>query len=180
MIVLVNPSNKTVTICDKTVKVYPWHKIQELRDILSGQDVLYVTSAVETTGEDVLDVISSSYSDEDIGDQTHPDTEFYIYCTKGILITAYNGKEYTFNSRDFLPVWSLPEGILDKCKTVADALKSGLLVIVGESERDYLIQEKQEKTAAAKNRGRREEELGSVDNPIPIEISSTGNFRKGD
>ena len=104
MIVLVNPSNKTVTICDKTVKVYPWHKIQELTDVLSGQEVLYVTSAVETNGEDVLDVIKSSYGEDDMGDQTHPDTEFYVYCTKGILITSYNGKEYTFNSRDFLPI----------------------------------------------------------------------------
>jgi len=177
MIVLVNPSNKTVTICDKTVKVYPWHKIQELTDVLSGQEVLYVTSAVETNGEDVLDVIKSSYGEDDMGDQTHPDTEFYVYCTKGILITSYNGKEYTFNSRDFLPIWSLPEGILDKCKTVVDALKSGMLAIVGESEKDYLIQKREERIAV---KVKKNEELGSVDNPIPIEISSSGNFRKGD
>ena len=179
MIVLVNPLNKTVTICDKTVKVYPWHKIQELTGVLSGQEVLYVTSAVETTGEDVLDVIKSSYGEDDMGDQTHTDTEFYVYCTKGILITSYNGKEYSFNSKDFLPVWSLPEGILDKCKTVVDALKSGMLAIVGESEKEYLIQEREEKVAA-KSKSRKNEELGSVDNPIPIEISSSGNFKKGE
>jgi len=180
MIVLVNPSNKTVTICDKVVKVYPWNKIQEIRKILSGQDVMYVTSAIATTGDEVIDVISSSYGEEDIGDQTQTDTEFYVYCTKGILITSYNGKEYKFNSRDFLPIWSFPEEIFDKCKTVSDAIKSGLLSIVGESEKDLLIQEREEKSLAAKNRGKRTEELGSVDNPIPIDISSSGNFRKGE
>ena len=96
------------------------------------------------------------------------------------MITAYDGKEYVFSSRDFLPVWSLPEGIFDKCKAVVDAIKNGLLVIVGKSERDYLIQEREEKAAVIRNRGKRENEIGSVDNPIPIQISSTGNFRKGD
>lgn len=182
MIVFLNTTNKTITVCDKMVKVYPWSKIKELTAVLSNKEILYVTEAVTAMGDDVLDLISSSYNEEDIGDQTHPlDTELYIRCTKGKLIAVYNGKEYVFGSNDFKPLFSLPDGITEKCRVVVDALKSGLLCIVDENEKEFLLQQKEEENEAAEERRSRQDEVvrGSVDDPIPIDLTSAGNFKRG-
>lgn len=153
MIVFVNPDNKTITICDKTVKIYNWNQFNAITTLLQNKEVIYVTEVVETTGEEVLNVIYDSLSEEDLGDQTSLGTgEMYFHATcKGKVMIVYNGKEYTFKGiEDMRPLDSLPAGMLENCRTIIDGVKSGLFEIINEYERkaileDNLIQKEEKK-----------------------------------
>jgi len=184
MIVLLNTSNKTITICDKTVKVYPWSKIKEISGILDGKEILYVSEILSVTGDEVIDLINESIGEENIGDQTSIlETEFYIHTkTKSKIMATYNGKDYLFKGcYDLRPINSLPEGMLEKCYIIVEGLKNGLLEIVGESEKNFLMQKYEEESIEAKDSLNRLEESikGSVDDPIEINLSPSGNFKKG-
>lgn len=184
MIVLLNISNKTVTICDKIVKVYPWSHIKEIGLALEGKDVLYVSEVLSVTGDEVIDLINNSIDEEEIGDQTISlESCLYIHCkTKSKVMATYNNKEYMFKGLyDVIPINSLPEGMLEKCKMIVDGLKNGLLEIVDENEKNFLSQKYEENFIAEKESLKKLEETvkGSLDDPIEIDISSSGNFKRG-
>lgn len=184
MIVLLDTSNRTVTVCDKVVKVYPWSKLKEITLALEGKDVLYVSEVLAVTGGEVIDLITSSYEEDEMGDQTLlEESELYIHCkTKMKVSASYNGKEYLFKGcYDFRPITSLPDGMLEKCKMVAEGLKSGLLEIIDEREKALLEQQYEENLITKKEDLERLEEIvkGSLDNPIEIDLSGAGNFKRG-
>lgn len=183
MIVLLNISNKTVTICDKVVKVFPWSKLKDITLALEGKNVLYVSEVIAVSGEEVIDLIATSYNDEKLEDQTAlEDSEFYIHCkTKMKVAASYNGKEYLFKGcSDFRPITSLPEGMLDGCKMIVEGLKSGLLEIVNDREKYLLEQQYQEDIIIKREESVRLEVVkGSLDDPIEIDLSGAGNFKRG-
>jgi CRISPR/Cas system Type II protein with McrA/HNH and RuvC-like nuclease domain len=144
MIVFLDPNRQTITICDQTVKVYSWSQVHLLASLLQGKDVIYVTDAVETKGEEVLDIILSEASDEEIGDQTHPyEGHLYFHTTKaGTVRFVHQGKEYVFKGAgDMKRIDSLPEDFLDKWPNVVSGLKDGLFEIISEEDKVRIEEE---------------------------------------
>jgi hypothetical protein len=66
MIVFLDTEQKTITICDKTVKVYPFTMLNVIKKELLGKEVIYVSETVLTDGDSVVDLVSQ-YVDEDNG-----------------------------------------------------------------------------------------------------------------
>lgn len=186
MIVFLNPLNRTITICDKIVQVYPWYKIAEISKILKDKDVMYVSEIIEVTGDEVINIIEEE-NDKDyssLGDQTSiSEGELYIHAkTKGKYSAVYQGKNYMFNGLyDIKPISSLPEGMLEKCDFIVHCLKNGTMEIINEQEKDDIIQKYEQDIIEAKDSINKMQEKikGSVEDPIEIDISSQGSFRKG-
>jgi len=185
LIVFLNILNKTITICDKVVKTYPWSKIKDITSALEGKEVLYVSEAINVPGEHVIDFIiqdsqESSNNHEQILLQ---DQELYIHSKTKIKVAAnYNGKEYLFKGcRDFVSLSSLPEGMLEKCKMIVEGLKNGLLEIVNSEEKAFLEQQYEDEIETKRESLQRLEDTvkGSLDDPIEIDLSGTGNFKRG-
>jgi len=201
MIVFLNPTDRTITICDKIVTVYSWSQTKTLKSILSGNNVIYVTDAVETSGEEVLQVIQESMTEDDLGDQTIVANEqLYFHTTQsGAMMVSYANKVYTFKGAgDLRKIQDLPEGLLENCSYVVDGMKSGLFEIVGEEEKNQILEEVNAKKTdfhnkknnilvdsgvsasdAAEGKKGKFSAKGSVDDPIEIDLSPGAGFKKG-
>lgn len=181
MIVFLDTEQKTVTICDKTVKTYPFSMINVIKKELLGKEVIYVSETVLTDGDSVVDLVSQ-YADEDNGFIDDEGGEIYLRTTgKQKHSVAYSGKKIFFAGMyDMKPVSSLPKGFIENCRTITEGIRDGIFEIVTEKQKFYIEQdrinesnEKEQKLQEDKT-----EKFGSVDNPIEIDLNKTISFKK--
>ena len=181
MIVFLDTEQKTITICDKTVKVYPFTMLNVIKKELLGKEVIYVSETVLTDGDSVVDLVSQ-YVDEDNG-FADADGDLYLRTTiKQKHSVAFNGKKIFFSGMyDMKPVSLLPKGFVENCRTITEGIRDGLFEIVTEKQKFYIeqdrINEENEKEQKLLQEDK-SERSGSVDNPIEIDLNKTISFKK--
>lgn len=188
IIVFVNLEEQTLTICDKVVKVLPLSKKKLIRTALEGKSVIYVTDAIVTDGESVIDMVSD-YSTED--NDTSVSQNMYLHTTdKGTMLVNYQGKTYSFRGvGDLKLLETLPPGMLETCPTIVNGIESGVFEIVSEDEKISIEAEykaKQAEFMAKRNstivdsdvsvsdiiKGNKKSKsaFGTIDNPIKMDL----------
>mgnify|MGYP001264933042 CR=1 FL=1 len=191
MIVFVNPNDKTVTVCDTTIKVYSWSEFKAISAKISGKEVVYVVDAMETTGDEVLELLYSSMSDDDKANQKETSSNSYLHYTqKGRFLVNFEKQEYVFKGiTDIKPLSSLPPGFLENCLVIVEGLKNGTFAIIDETEKQQIIETyglplfSPKKSSILVDSGISAEKAASAsgksDGFIEIDIGgSSGNFKK--
>lgn len=183
MIVLINPHQKTVTICGESIQVLSVTDIENLEYYLNGNEVIYVTEYIETSGEEVVDIIKNTYIDTDtMGDQTQIDSGIlYLHTTgKSKVYVNYKNRDYLFSGiYDFKEVADLPDSFLDDCKIVRDGIKSGLFEVVDEYTKKTLEKKKADDHTLIENKRKATADIkGSVDDPIEIDLGGKVSFKR--
>jgi hypothetical protein len=182
MIVFLDTEQKTITICDKTVKVYPFAMLNVIKKELLGKEVIYVSETVLTDGDSVVDLISQ-YVEEDNGFTDDGDGELYLRTTtKQKHSVGYNGKKIFFGGMyDMKPISLLPKGFVENCRTITEGIRDGIFEIVTEKQKFYIDQDKVNEENEKEQKLLQEdksERFGSVDNPIEIDLNKTISFKK--
>lgn len=179
--VIINPHDKTVTLCDESVRVYKIEEFRSLEAELRNKDVLYVTEFVDTTGEEVMQIIEDLYYEESsLGDQTEIDEgELYLHTTvKSKYFVNHKNKNYFFSGMyDFKSLRDLPENFLTDCKMISDGIKSGVFRVVTEQQKNQIEQQKSIKIKES-TKDKKENAKGSFDNPIEIDLGGTTSFKR--
>lgn len=182
MIVFLDTEQKTITICDKTVKSYPFSMINVIKKELLGKEVIYVSESVCTDGDSVVDLLSQ-YNDENNDFIDDSGGEIYLRTTgKQKHSVAYNGKKIFFAGMyDMKPVSLLPKGFIENCRTITEGIRDGVFEIITEKQKFYIEQDKINKENEKEQESLKKDNfeiLGSVDNPIEIDLNKTISFKK--
>ena len=182
MIVLINPSQNTVTICDNKVKVFDISDISGIQHEIANKDVIYVTEYVETSGNEIINLIEESYESNSLGDQTEIDDGIlYLRTTgKSKCYVNFAGKDYMFAGMyDFKAISDLPENFAQNCKMVRDGLKSGLFEIVNEYKKRELDEKRDsDNSVRIAKKNAFDVSRGSVDDPIEIDLGNKISFKR--
>lgn len=181
MIVIVDVDKKSIIICDKTVKTYPFSMLGSIKKEISGKDVIYVSETIHTDGDSVIDFISEYINEYN---PNFDSDEVYIRTTgKQKYSVGYNGKKILFSGMyDIKPVSSLPQGFVENCRTIINGIKDGTFEIITENEKYLIEQEKINEDIEKERKYIKDEDFdsqpGSVDNPIEIDLSENKSFKK--
>jgi hypothetical protein len=135
MIVYINQEDSTVIIIeDKKMYTYKWSDIKSISEKIYNKKVTYVSDVVEASGEDVLSLLSS-ITGEEIDIPEDDGYRYLHYTQKGRFVVPYEGKSYIFKGiTDAKLIEDLPNGFIEKCKAIADGLKSGIFKIIDSNE----------------------------------------------
>jgi len=184
-IVLNKPEENIIYVIDNEVNIYDLRQIsaEELLAILGDEKVLYVSEYIETSSQSLLDLFENQQQ-ENI--EENDDEKFLHITTHNKFLVQHNKSTIIFSGMyDIKPISDLPHGILTDCKKVVDNLKSGFLEIIGKRKAKELLLEK-DKQPIKNGRANRKmsqnniqnENHGSVDNPIEIDLGANGNFKR--
>ena len=179
--VIINPVDKTVSICDKTIRVYPINNFTQIQKELKDKEVSYVTEFVDTTGEEVLNIIEELFLDDYVGDQTGlENTELYLHVNnKGNYFVKHENKNYYFSGMyDFKNLKDLPENFVTDCQTISDGIRTGIFRIIDEEQKNE-IEQKNKKIPVKKKQPTDSNSKGSLEDPIEIDIGRKNSFKRG-
>jgi hypothetical protein len=182
VIVLINPKQKTVTICDQDVKIYDINDLQSIHDEISNKEVIYVTEYIEAGGDEIVQLIEDNFLTQNyLGDQTEIENGIlYLHNTKKTkMYINYMGKDYLFSGiYDFKCIDDLPENFVNNCRSVKDAIKSGDMEIINEYQKSQLEARKDVENIAKSKRHNKSVEKTLGDDPIEIDIGKASNFKR--
>jgi hypothetical protein len=123
-----------IIIEDKKMYTYKWSDIKSISEKIYNKKVTYVSDVVEASGEDVLSLLSS-ITGEEIDIPEDDGYRYLHYTQKGRFVVPYEGKSYIFKGiTDAKLIEDLPNGFIEKCKAIADGLKSGIFKIIDSNE----------------------------------------------
>lgn len=192
-IVIYNPETHNLIICDDIVQHIDLNTqtFHDVKNYLGNKKIIYVTEYVETDIDSICDMFQNYDMQQDVvGDVNESiSNKQYIHLTnKTKFYAQHGGAQYIFHGLyDCKNIEDFPANFLTDCKDIVEGLRIGLLEIIGESQvQELLSQKAKEPVRKGKQtiikdlstNSSEDGEKGSIDNPIQIDLSGNGNFKR--
>jgi hypothetical protein len=142
MIVCLDTERQIATVCDKSIQEIPFSNMHLLSAILKGKQVTYVVSAIEATGDSVLEMISS-LSGQPISISTNNDGPFYVRSIlKGCMNVTDIGIQFK-GPYDLKPLSKLGADIFERSLFMKSLLKDGKIEVLSARQAKELLESRQ-------------------------------------
>lgn len=192
-IVIYNPETHNLIICDDTVQYIDLNiqTFDDVKNYLGNKKIMYVTEYIETDVDSICDMFINQDMEQDVvGDVNNViSKKQYIHLTnKTKFYAQHGGAQYIFHGLyDCKNIDDFPQNFLTDCKDIVEGLRIGLLEIIGEHQvQELMLQKAKEPARRSKQTiikdlstaSNEDGEKGSIDNPIQIDLSGSGNFKR--
>ena len=174
MIVLIDPEQGVVTVCDKTVVEYNIGDIEGIRRAIAGQEVYYITSAKVVSGNEVLSLLSGVPMSEVYSAPKRKSTNRYLHSARNsrIILKGGNHPYILKGISDFRLLEKVPEEVING-ERYEKFMRIGKIEIVDEDKKAEIIKMSQQNSMRFQKLNAEKETRVSV-----IEDSNSGSAER--